>query len=155
MVNFAEGVSSFQSETANKLEDSYRTTKELPKKFHIDTWFPNITATIQKDGVRKTESKIPKSEIVMRFPPIYGKLDIKAFLKQVYGMKVLSVNTLNYEGKVKRSQTSAKPYRTKAYKKAYITIQGHEDVDALLAQQAKAKEKTELNAKEAEEKKKK
>lgn len=48
------------------------------------------------------------------------QLDIKTFLKRVYGLDVVKVETLNVEGKKKRSKRGF--YRVTDYKKAYVTL---------------------------------
>ena len=49
--------------------------------------------------------------------PDAEKPEIKAAAEKLFGVKVLSVNVANYDGKVKRLRN--KPGKTPAYKKAY------------------------------------
>ena len=46
------------------------------------------------------------------------QLEIKALLESVYGMSVEKVNTLNYEGKKKR--TKSRVFQKADWKKAYV-----------------------------------
>lgn len=48
------------------------------------------------------------------------QFDIRAALEQIYGLKVERVNTINYQGKKKRSKDVI--YRRPDYKKAYVTL---------------------------------
>ena len=54
--------------------------------------------------------------------PKMTKPEVKEYLKKVYNLPVLKVNTVNYEGKLKQgSQRHRGSYfRTKAFKKAYV-----------------------------------
>ena len=53
-----------------------------------------------------------------------GKRDVFEYLRKVYGLKVLKVNSLNFPGKLKRSVMSRGQYvyRSRAFKKFYVTI---------------------------------
>jgi large subunit ribosomal protein L23 len=48
------------------------------------------------------------------------QLELKAFLENVYGLRVERINTLNYLGKKKKSKHGY--YRSPDYKKAYVTL---------------------------------
>ena len=83
-----------------------------------------------------TEKQTAISE---KFPNRYGfrvtpdanKAQIKAAIEQVYGVKVESVNTINYPGKRKSRFTKAGAVngKTSAYKKAIITLKEGEVID--------------------------
>lgn len=83
-----------------------------------------------------TEKQTAISE---KFPNRYGfrvtpdanKAQIKAAIEQVYGVKVESVNTINYLGKRKSRFTKAGAVngKTSAYKKAIITLKEGEVID--------------------------
>ena len=47
-------------------------------------------------------------------------MELKQYLEKVYGLRVKKVNTLNYEGKKKRSSKGF--YTRTDYKKAYVTL---------------------------------
>ncbi|SHF61749.1 50S ribosomal protein L23 [Dysgonomonas macrotermitis] len=66
-----------------------------------------------------------------RVTPDANKAQIKAAIEQVYGVKVESVNTINYPGKRKSRFTKAGVVngRTSAYKKAIITLKEGEVID--------------------------
>ncbi|MGN1394511.1 MAG: 50S ribosomal protein L23 [Succinivibrionaceae bacterium] len=49
-----------------------------------------------------------------------NKQEIKAAVEEIFNVKVKSVNTLNYQGKVKR--TGQRLGRRQDWKKAYITL---------------------------------
>lgn len=83
-----------------------------------------------------TEKQTAISE---KFPNRYGfrvtpdanKAQIKAAIEQVYGVKVESINTINYPGKRKSRFTKAGAVngKTSAYKKAIITLKEGEVID--------------------------
>ena len=49
------------------------------------------------------------------------QVEIKKYLEQVYDLRVLKVNTANYEGKVKRSKAGL--YKRPDWKKAYVMLE--------------------------------
>ncbi len=60
-----------------------------------------------------------------------NKIEIKKAVKQAYGVNVLKVNTINYDGKVKSRNTKAGVLvgRSESYKKAIVTIGAGEIID--------------------------
>ncbi len=83
-----------------------------------------------------TEKQTAISE---KFPNRYGfhvapsanKMEIKKAVEELYGVKVDSVNTMNYDGKRKSRYTKAGVIsgKTSAYKKAIITLKEGESID--------------------------
>ena len=63
--------------------------------------------------------------------PCANKYQIKSLIEDLYGVKVVSVNTMNYEGKRKQRYTKAGIIRGKrpAYKKALVTLAEGETID--------------------------
>ncbi|MCF4005894.1 50S ribosomal protein L23 [Corynebacterium uropygiale] len=60
--------------------------------------------------------------------PDSNKTQIKQAVEQIFGVKVASVNTLNREGKRKRTRTGYG--RRKATKRAYVTLrEGSDSID--------------------------
>lgn len=61
---------------------------------------------------------------VFKVDPKMTKLEVKEYLTKVYNLPVQKVNTVNYEGKLKTGSQRHRGayYRTKAYKKAYVTF---------------------------------
>jgi large subunit ribosomal protein L23 len=60
-----------------------------------------------------------------------NKVQIRQAVELLYGVKVVSVNTMNHDGKVK-SRMSKSGYltgRTNAYKKAIVTLSEGETID--------------------------
>lgn len=56
------------------------------------------------------------------------KIQIRQAVEQIFGVKVASVNTVNREGKLKRSRTGFG--RRKATKRAYVTLRdGSDSID--------------------------
>jgi len=60
-----------------------------------------------------------------------NKLQIKDEVEDLYGVQVLSVNTMNYSGKRKSRSTKSGVIsgNTKAFKKAVVTIAEGESID--------------------------
>jgi large subunit ribosomal protein L23 len=60
-----------------------------------------------------------------------NKLQIKTAVKEIYGVEVTSVNTMNYSGKSKSRFTKAGfiTGKTNSYKKAIVTLADGETID--------------------------
>ena len=60
-----------------------------------------------------------------------NKHQIKAAVEEIYGVKVVSVNTMVYAGKLKSRFTKSGVItgRTNAYKKAVVTLNKGENID--------------------------
>mmetsp|Transcript_10608 Transcript_10608/g.31927 ORF Transcript_10608/g.31927 Transcript_10608/m.31927 type:complete len:103 (-) Transcript_10608:1837-2145(-) len=89
----------------------------------LPTFLPNVPMRLipfnkaQKEAYEATGFV---RTVAFRTLPSLGKLDIKTFLQRVYGLDVVRVQTLNVEGKKKRSNKGF--YRLADYKKAYVTL---------------------------------
>jgi large subunit ribosomal protein L23 len=60
-----------------------------------------------------------------------NKIQIKTAVEEMYGVKVLDVNTMNYHGKRKSRFTKAGLLsgRTNHFKKAIVTLAGEDKID--------------------------
>lgn len=60
-----------------------------------------------------------------------NKIQIKGAVEELYGVEVLSVNTMNYSGKRKSRNTKSGVIsgKTNAFKKAIVTIAEGESID--------------------------
>lgn len=60
-----------------------------------------------------------------------NKIQIKAAVEEMYGVKVLDVNTVNYHGKRKSRFTKAGLLSGRAnhFKKAFVTLAGEDKID--------------------------
>jgi len=60
-----------------------------------------------------------------------NKLQVKGEVEELYGVEVLSVNTMNYSGKKKSRNTKSGVIsgKTNAFKKAIVTIAEGESID--------------------------
>jgi large subunit ribosomal protein L23 len=60
-----------------------------------------------------------------------NKLQIKTAVKEIYGVEITSVNTMNYSGKSKSRFTKAGfiTGKTNSYKKAIVTLAEGETID--------------------------
>ena len=82
-----------------------------------------------------TEEATGLSEKLNRYTfcvsPDANKYQIKSLIEDLYGVKVASVNTMNYEGKRKQRYTKAGLIRGKkpAFKKAIVTLVEGETID--------------------------
>lgn len=82
-----------------------------------------------------TEKATAISEKLNRYTfcvsPDANKYQIKSLIEELYGVKVSSVNTMNYEGKRKQRYTKAGLIRGKkpAVKKAVVTLAEGETID--------------------------
>ena len=68
----------------------------------------------------KTMANTEAGKYTFVVAPDAEKPEIKAAAEKLFGVKVLSVNVANFDGKVKRLRN--KPGKTAAYKKAVVTI---------------------------------
>ncbi len=82
-----------------------------------------------------TEKMTDKGEKLNQFGFIVdntaNKLQIKEEVEELYGVQVLSVNTMNYSGKRKSRFTKSGVIsgKTKAFKKAVVTVAEGETID--------------------------
>ena len=82
-----------------------------------------------------TEKMTDKAESLNQFGFIVdkqaNKLQIKTEVEDLYGVQVVSVNTMNYSGKSKSrfTKTGLISGKTKAFKKAIVTIAEGESID--------------------------
>jgi large subunit ribosomal protein L23 len=68
------------------------------------------------------------NQYVFRVAPRANKLQIKQAVEQLFGKKVLSVNTANFAGK-KRRERRADAGRTAHWKKAIVTLKPGEKIE--------------------------
>ena len=62
-----------------------------------------------------------EKKYVLEVAPTAGKIEIKNAIEEIFGVKVAKVNTINYDGKMKR-MGAARPGRRKSWKKAYVQL---------------------------------
>ena len=80
-----------------------------------------------------------QTAITEKFPNRYGfrvspdanKIQVKAAVEELYGVSVVSVNTMNYAGKSKSRYTKSGVINGKmpAFKKAIVTLKEGETID--------------------------
>eukprot|EP01116_Phalansterium_solitarium_P014050 TRINITY_DN31573_c0_g1_i1.p1 TRINITY_DN31573_c0_g1~~TRINITY_DN31573_c0_g1_i1.p1 ORF type:complete len:206 (-),score=1.80 TRINITY_DN31573_c0_g1_i1:27-644(-) len=90
------------------------------------TQFPRDSIYIPKNGVKQKEGT-PYKQVTFRTPVKMGKADIREYLEKIYQVKIIKINTLNYEGKLKRTGKPGVVVRTPKYKKAYVTVDDSDD----------------------------
>ena len=62
-----------------------------------------------------------EKKYVFEVAPTAGKIEIQNAIEEIFGVKVAKVNTINYDGKMKR-MGAARPGRRKSWKKAYVQL---------------------------------
>ncbi|AKE40547.1 50S ribosomal protein L23 [Corynebacterium kutscheri] len=76
----------------------------------------------------KSYGLMEENTYVFFVDPSANKTEIKIAVEQIFGVQVASVNTLNRDGKRKRSRTGFG--RRKATKRAYVTLrEGSDAID--------------------------
>ena len=70
-----------------------------------------------------------KKRITFKVPKVATKDSIKNAVESVFGVKVQSVNTLNIQGKSKR--TAKGITRRESFKKAYVTLKAGESIEVV------------------------
>ena len=63
-----------------------------------------------------------KNQYAFQVAPKATKLEVADAVEEIYGVKVKSVNMLNYKGKPKRSGRSPLPGRRANWKKAVVSL---------------------------------
>ena len=63
-----------------------------------------------------------KNQYAFKVAPKATKLEVADAVEKIYGVKVKSVNMLNYKGKPKRSGRSPLPGRRAVWKKAVVSL---------------------------------
>ena len=74
--------------------------------------------------------KMP-NRVGFRVSPDANKLEIKAAIEEMYDVKVMKINTMNYDGKRKSRNTKSGPVigREAAFKKAIVTLKEGDAID--------------------------
>jgi large subunit ribosomal protein L23 len=70
-----------------------------------------------------------KTRVVFRVDTRANKKEIKEAIERVFNVKVKSINTVNYMGKVKR--TTSVIGRRAAFKKAYVVLQEGQSIQVV------------------------
>jgi len=67
--------------------------------------------------------------------PRANKIEIKKAVEDMYDVNVVSVNTMNYKGKIRQrsTKTMLQKGRTKAFKKAVVTLKEGDTIDFFAA----------------------
>ena len=82
-------------------------------------------ALLTEKGMRLTEEE---NKYVFRVNPAANKVEIKQAVEAFFKVKVVSVNTMNRQGKKKRQRT-ASAGRTAAWKRAVVTLAEGSKID--------------------------
>jgi large subunit ribosomal protein L23 len=71
------------------------------------------------------------NRVGFRVSPDANKLEIKAAIEEMYGVKVVKINTANYDGKRKSRYTKSGVVsgREAAFKKAIVTLKEGDAID--------------------------
>jgi large subunit ribosomal protein L23 len=89
-----------------------------------------IIKPIVTEKQTKITEKIP-NRVGFRVSPNANKLEIKAAIEELYGVTVIKINTMNYNGKRKSRYTKSGVISGKeaAFKKAIVTLKEGEQID--------------------------
>jgi large subunit ribosomal protein L23 len=89
-----------------------------------------IIKPIVTEKQTKITEKFP-NKVGFRVSPDANKLEIKAAIEELYGVTVVNVNTMNYDGKRKSRYTKSGVISGKeaAFKKAIVTLKEGEQID--------------------------
>jgi large subunit ribosomal protein L23 len=89
-----------------------------------------IIKPIVTEKQTKITEKFP-NKVGFRVSPNANKLEIKAAIEELYGVTVVNVNTMNYDGKRKSRYTKSGVIKGKeaAFKKAIVTLKDGEQID--------------------------
>lgn len=82
-------------------------------------------ALLTEKGTRLTEEE---NKYIFRVNPAANKVEIKQAVEEFFKVKVVSVNTMNRQGKKKRERT-ASAGRTAAWKRAVVTLAEGSKID--------------------------
>jgi large subunit ribosomal protein L23 len=75
---------------------------------------------LKEDSTDENSGRKTGQVLTFRVERAAGKLDIKKAVEEIFNVKVSSVRTVNYEGKMKRR--GRQEGRRPNYKKAYVTL---------------------------------
>ncbi len=84
-----------------------------------------IAPVITEKAAFQTENNV----YTFKVAPTANKIEIKKAVEEAFGVKVVSVNTLNTKSKAKR--VGKYTGKTKIYKKAFVTLAEGEKIDLL------------------------
>jgi large subunit ribosomal protein L23 len=89
-----------------------------------------IIKPIVTEKQTKITEKYP-NRVGFRVSPDANKLEIKAAIEDLYGVTVVRINTMNYDGKRKSRYTKSGVINGKeaAFKKAIVTLKEGEQID--------------------------
>ena len=88
----------------------------------------NITPIVTEKATAMSEGN---NRYSFRVSPELNKYQIKDAIEKLYGVKVVGVSTMNYDGKKKQRYTKSGLFRGKvaAFKKAIVTLAEGETID--------------------------
>jgi ribosomal protein L23 len=101
-------------------------------------FFPTTTMVVQPKGNFITS----KGTVTFLVSVKQTKYEIKQYVKQLYGLEVIKVNTILHNGKMKRDGTG-RWYKTPSYKKAIVTVDNTYFLDQQQMQLESGKTETE------------
>jgi large subunit ribosomal protein L23 len=75
---------------------------------------------LKEDSTEENADRKAGQVLTFRVEKTAGKLDIKKAVEEIFNVKVASVRTVNYEGKMKKR--GRQEGRRPSWKKAYVTL---------------------------------
>mmetsp|Transcript_15934 Transcript_15934/g.40592 ORF Transcript_15934/g.40592 Transcript_15934/m.40592 type:complete len:108 (-) Transcript_15934:160-483(-) len=93
----------------------------------LPIYFPNMLLNampLDKAGLDAVAKGLMPPQLKFRVVPSVGKLEIKNYLKTIYGLDVKRVHTANYQGKKKTIRTKSRIiyYRKPDYKSVTVEL---------------------------------
>jgi len=72
-----------------------------------------------------------KNKYTFRVDPRANKNEIRDAIEKYFNVKVVSVNTMNYMGKMGQRRAKSIPGRRNSWKKAVVTLQAGQSIDLI------------------------
>lgn len=108
----------------SKTKKNKEGVKASPERFDYDVLLKPIV-TEKTAGFELSDRK----RVAFRVPQDATKQSIRNAVEKVFGVQVESVNTINVQGKVKRTARSVG--RRVSFKKAYVTLKKGQSIDVV------------------------
>ena len=116
-----DGAKAVAKQGANALVVQEGAKKE--KKIRYNRWyFPNEIIQFMNPA-QVLEQTEPQQTVKVKVHPRLTKIEVKNFVEALYDTPVTKVNTINYEGKIRRNNAGRSYYKDKDFKVAYCILE--------------------------------
>ena len=79
---------------------------------------PNFAVSVLRS------TRAAANQLVLKVPTQITKIELRNYLRAVYGMDVMKINTVNVRRRKKRTRFRGVFSQSSAYKKAYVRLSG-------------------------------